>query len=196
MSMGMPSTGMQNTGMQTALHTSPLIWEFCKFIPLAKLGTSLKENVIWGAALCVTARTLSGCQKETSFGRFLLCFHYRIPQVQQQSPYMSLIILCVSSVFRLIEIIKHFLSRLSFSLSFGNPSAALGELLISLSSAHPLHQLLSLVYSFSLVEALSCSDLSVCQETILKTLYHWPTGRTYPLLPHCGRHTLDLDSLL
>lgn len=66
-----------------------------------------------------------------------------------------------------------------FPLIVGNPSAALDELRISLSSAPLLHQLLSLLYSSAVVEALSLLDLSEWQETVLETLYRWPAGGTF-----------------
>lgn len=61
-----------------------------------------------------------------------------------------------------------------FPLVIGNLSAALDELLIHLSSAPLLHQLLGLFCSSSVVEALSLLDLSEGRETVLETLYHWP----------------------
>lgn len=69
-----------------------------------------------------------------------------------------------------------FSQQSSFLLIIGNPGAAWYELLISLSSAPLLYQLLNLFYSSSIVEALSLLDFSECQETVSETLYHWPAG--------------------
>ena len=57
-----------------------------------------------------------------------------------------------------------------FLLVIGNPSAALDELLISLSSAPLLHQLLGLFYSSSVVEALSLLNLSVSGDYLRDTV--------------------------